>query len=256
MSPFFNFFAILCAVLYGAALLCGQFPVAFGALFTFFGPSAHMMLGLSAGILTVSLHCLIFAIFTGSGKDTRLLVQDLSLNTEFVKRTKVFKRTVFPPALYAILFILITTSLGGAVSGGRSPAWLHWVHGLVAWLTYFYNLKTFLIEARGVKENASILAQVNRVAAEAIGASSQGGEVVVLGAEEEHEWGTHVFALGKFLCFLGFNVWLPYLYIRFIMAELRTPFLPFLALSLVCLAGGYYLRYQYRGYRPKRLSPY
>ena len=85
MSRFFNAFAFLCATLMAVTVLSGQFHALIPLT-----QAQHMLLGLSTGILVVMLHCLIFAIFTGSGKDTRLLSEDLKLSAEYLKEAKGF----------------------------------------------------------------------------------------------------------------------------------------------------------------------
>jgi hypothetical protein len=226
-----------------------------------FSTSQHMLLGLVTAILIASLHCLVFAIFTGSGKDTRELVQELRLDENFIRRTKAFKRTVFPPALYCLLYLLILTTLGGALSAKGSP-WLGWAHRLFAWFTFYYNVKTFRNEVRAVRENSGILVEVNAVAVRVrlsetpsqSSAAKELREAHLPEPVEEVSWGAHVYALGKFLCFLGFNTWLPYVYFRYIMGIIETPFWPFLVCCLLFLSGGYYLRGSYRNFRPANLA--
>jgi hypothetical protein len=247
MAGFFGFAAVLGTAAYLLALGLGHFGGAWGAQ-----PHHHLVAGLTAAIFSVSLHCLIFAIFTGAGKDTRLLVEDLGLDPAYVKRMKAFKFTVFPPALYAILAILVVTSLGGALSSHSAP-WMRWTHLLAAWLVFYYNSKVLLQEWRAVAENATLLRRVNDEAARKAGPVTRPEfeQVTVLAdAAEQFDWGTHVFALGRFLTFLAYNTWLPYLYLRYIVGYFRMPWWPYLALSLVFYLGGSYLKVRYRGFRP------
>lgn len=254
MSRFFNFFAVLCAFLLGSSLFLGHFHSALGV-----GVVVHLLVGLTAALLSVSLHCLVFGIFTGAGKDTRELVQDLSLNPEWVGATKAFRRVAFPPALYAILLLVLTTSLGGALSVSSSPA-MRWIHLGLAWATFLYNLKAFWVEARCVRDNAAILKRVNQEATTTIVKNPEVGKTipdlagVIAAATEAMEWGAHVFALGKFLCFLGWNTWLPFLYLKYIVGYFMMPFWPFLVVSLGLLGGGYYLRWRYQSFRPAPLA--
>ncbi len=245
MSSFFNFFAWVCGLALALSLALGH-GLGTGSVLM----EHHVLLALGAALLTISLHCLIFGIFTGSGKDTRLLVQDLHLNAEYVKRTKVYKRTVFPPALYAIGWILLATSLGGAVTLVSGNPLVTWAHLFVAWACFFYNVKTMRLECAAVKENGEILNDLNREAAKKVGVLPE-SELPVLADGTVLEWGTHVYAFGKFLCFLGYNIWLPFIYLRYIVGWLNAPTWIFLVLSLSSLAGGYYLRWRYAIYRPR-----
>lgn len=215
----------------------------------------HLLLGLTAVILSVSAHCLIFGIFTGSGKDTRELVQDLHLDPTYTARTKSFRPVVFPPALYAILLLVVAAVMGGALGAHSQSLWLRWGHGLLMWFTVLYNLRAFFIEYQAVKENAQILASLNREAGATVGnvatpAFSTVEPVMLSAAAEHHEWGAHVFALGKFLCFLGWNVWLPFIYLKYIVGYFMMPVWPYLLGSLALLGGGQFLKYRYRAFRP------
>lgn len=249
VSTFFKLFALFSVLLWGAAFAAGLWGPYLGL-----NSGQHLLLGLAAGITAVSVHCLIFAIFTGAGKDTRLLVEDWGLDPSFVKRAKGFKRTIFPPALYCILFILLTTSFGGLYSARAGSAAYRWLHLLLAAFTFIYHLKVLWKEVVGVEENARLIEEVNRVAAEVTSRRplANSPDAVIPGAVEEHEWGTHVYAFGKFLTFLGLNAWLVYIYFKYITWTSQTPFWPFLVSSLVLLAGGGYLRLRYRAFRPRR----
>jgi len=250
MVRFFAVFAVVCATACLAALGLGWGIPAVEA-----GPRTHLLVGLGAVILTSSLHCLVFAIFTGAGKDTRELVQELGLDRGYVERVKGFRRLVFPIALWAILYLVMGAVFGGALSGiGVTPAW-RWAHEAAMLWAIAYNLRAFRIEYLTVKENAAMLAEVNRLAAERIAARPQPVAVsalpeVLQGVAESHEWGAHVYALGRFLCFLGYNVWLPWIYLRLVMGELSVSVWPFLVSSAICLGGGAYLRMRYWEYRP------
>ncbi len=252
MAAFFGIGSLAGTALYLAALLLGHFGAALGAQ-----PFHHLVVGLTAAIWSVSLHCLVFAIFTGAGKDTRLLVEDLRLNPDYVKRMKSFKFTVFPPALYAILAILVVTSLGGALSTGL-VWWMRWLHLGCAWLVFAYNTKVLLQEWRAIGANADLLQRVNEEAALKVGPGALPlyQEVAVLAdAAEQFDWGTHVFALGRFLTFLAYNTWLPYLYLRFIVGYFKMPWWPYLVLSLVLYLGGSFLQVRYLDFRPGKSGP-
>lgn len=211
--------------------------------------STHFLVGLLAAMAASAAHCLVFGIFTGSGKDTRELVQDLHLDPNYALRTKAFRKVTFPPAMYAILLLLLTSIMGGAAPKG--PVW-GWIHFILAWGSLAYNLKTFLLEYKCIRDNARILADVNSRAGAVISATpaKPASEVPLMDlVNDPLEWGTHVFALGKFLSFLGYNVWLPFIYLKFIMG-LSLSIWPFAVGSLSLLLAGLFLRLKYREFRP------
>lgn len=209
------------------------------------------MWGLISVLLAVALHCLIFGIFTGAGKDARELLEDIKLKSDLALKIKAFRKEVFPPALYSILLLVLGAVMGGAA---RTPTMAR-VHMGLMLFTIFYNLKTFWKEYRAIKANAALVRELNLIAAPVSAAMPKGAprELEILeGATEELDWGTHVFALGSFLVFMGLNVWLPYLYFRFIVGYFQLSLWPFLLGSGGLILGGVYLRKRYESFRPSR----
>ena len=245
MASFFAILALAATGLISAAMWLG-----------FQGDPNHLFWALAGVTAGLSAHCLIFGIFTGAGKDTRELVQDLGLNPEFTSQTKSFRKIAFPPALYCTFLIVLTAIMGGALSTSIH-GWVRWVHQGLAWVTLIYNLKTFWLEWNCIRQNAAILRTVNQAAAVVttekpeLKAPETFDSPEVVDGLGGYEWGQHVFALGKFLCFLGLNAWLPYIYMRFIMAKEWVEAWPFLLFSAVFLLSGYFLRFRYRDFSPR-----
>lgn len=260
MARAFAVLTVLSLGLYVYAIVLGQGWVKLDS-----GVYGHLLVGLGAGILAVCLHCLVFAIFTGSGKDARLLVEDLKLDPKELIKIKQFKRTVFPPALYAILATLLTTSMGGIISsGGSKPVFFYTVHGILAWVTLVYNAKVFWVEVRAIAENSRIIFELNRTAARVLEKVPKAESTKVednfdlvpdVGTLPESEFGRHAYALGKFLSFMSYNAWLPYIYLRYIVGWLEVSVWPFLTFSVLSFFVGIFLRQRYSLYRPQRYSP-
>lgn len=147
--------------------------------------------------------------------------------------------------------MIVTTSFGGLAAARGTQGWLI-AHIAAVWITAVYNWRVLFKEAIGVRANSLLIEEVNRAAllVKPLAHSEDTSNEVLPGAIENLSWGVHVYALGKFLVFLGYNTWLPYLYFRYIMGLLTTPFLPFFAVSAIFFAGGYYLRFRYRRFRP------
>ncbi len=244
MSGFFAIFSGVSAALLVTSLITGLTKVMFLGM-------NHLMWGLIAVLLAVSVHCLIFGIFTGAGKDARELFEDLNAKSELVLKIKAFRREVFPPALYCILLLVLGAVMGGAA---KNPTMVT-VHFILMLVTVAYNLKTFWKEYCAVRDNGVLVAQVNVLAAElaATMPKPERKELEILeGAVEDLEWGTHVYALGSFLIFMGMNVWLPFIYFRYIVGYYAMPIWPFLAAFALLVGGGMYLRKRYESFRPVR----
>jgi hypothetical protein len=120
----------------------------------------HFLLGLSAAMFTLLVHCLIFTYFLGTGRWVKevKLAYDLP-DAPLPRLTRDLKRRVFPPALFAMLTAIATGAAGAAAQVEVSP-WQ--VHATLATLTLLVNLWAFRIEYRCLQTNAGVLEGVMR----------------------------------------------------------------------------------------------
>src|SRR5437868_11450540 len=104
----------------------------------------HFLFGLSAAILTLLVHCLIFTYFLGTGRWVKEVKLAYDLPDDPLPRlTRDLKRRVFPPALFAMLFAVATGAAGAAAHVGVS----HWlVHATLGTLTLAVNFWAFTVE--------------------------------------------------------------------------------------------------------------
>src|SRR4051812_25945912 len=73
----------------------------------------HFALGLFSAIGTLLVHCIIFTYFLGTGRWVKEVAQAYRLpDAPFYKRTRVLKRSSFPPALAAMLITIGTAAAG------------------------------------------------------------------------------------------------------------------------------------------------
>jgi len=127
----------------------------------------HLILGLTGGILTLLVHCLIFTYFLGTGRWVKEVGLAYQLPDEpWPKLTRELKRWTFPPALIAML---VTIAAAAAGMGVQVRAWPWYVHGLLALTTLAVNLAAFVVEYRSVRTNGEIidhvLVEVDRIRA-------------------------------------------------------------------------------------------
>src|SRR5918911_5600819 len=106
----------------------------------------HFLLGLSAAMLTLLVHCLIFTYFLGTGRWVKEVKFAYGLpDVPWPRLTRDLKRRVFPPALFAMLTAIATGAAGAAAHVGVS----RWeVHAALATLTLAVNLGAFVLEYR------------------------------------------------------------------------------------------------------------
>ena len=89
--------------------------------------------------------------FIGTGKELKdASKQDSSV----VQRTKDFKSSVFPAAMWAMTAIMITFITGGGVGSGKTPVWLH---NALAALSIFMFARAYWIQIRAMNENATLM---------------------------------------------------------------------------------------------------
>jgi hypothetical protein len=128
----------------------------------------HFTLGLLSALGALLVHCLIFTYFLGTGRWVKEVGIAYQLPDErWPRETRELKRTVFPPALYAMLITIATVAAG---AGSQLQVW-HWsIHFTLALLTLAINVWAFRVEFRTVGRNAAIIeevmAEVERIRAE------------------------------------------------------------------------------------------
>ena len=128
----------------------------------------HFVLGLTAAILTLLVHCLIFTYFLGTGRWVKEVGLAYHLSDEpLPKLTRELKRWTFPPALAAML---VTIAAAAAGAGVQLREWPWYVHGSLALAVLLVNGAAFVIEYRNVRTNGAVidqvLAEVERIRAE------------------------------------------------------------------------------------------
>ena len=128
---------------------------------------AHFLLGLTASIGMLFVHCLIFIYFLGTGRWVKEVTLAYKLDDEpNHKLTRELKRRTFPPALFSMLIGIAAAAAG---TGVQVNVWPWQVHLVSAVLTLVINVWAFRIEIRDVARNAevieAVMADVNRVRA-------------------------------------------------------------------------------------------
>jgi hypothetical protein len=120
----------------------------------------HFLLGLSAAMFTLLVHCLIFTYFLGTGRWVKevKLAYDLP-DAPLPRLTRDLKRRVFPPALFAMLTAIATGAAGAAA---QVQVWPWEIHATLATVTLVVNFWAFRIEYRCLQTNLGVLDEVLR----------------------------------------------------------------------------------------------
>jgi hypothetical protein len=123
------------------------------------GISQHILWGFFATFLVTLSQSMTMFYFIGTGKHVKDLVGNQPGGTEFIRRTKVFKAKVFPPALWAMMFTMATMILGGGVHTRLIPSWVHLALAVVA---LYYNIVAIWRDAKYMIEHNMLMLEVER----------------------------------------------------------------------------------------------
>lgn len=197
----------------------------------------HMLWGFFVALLIVLLQCLIFGFFIGSGKSIKRVVEENGLSRDWVQKTKDYKNKSYPMLMLAIVVSVAAAALGGGVSMGSVPIWLH---ATLIWCALGINIYSLWISYRVVVENVEAIHRINdevrRLRAQGLVPKPSPAP------EERRETAAppaKPFSPANFY-FLALAVWVPYLYMKFSLGSRTFPYWPFLAVSLFCLAAGFW----------------
>ncbi len=123
------------------------------------GIPQHILWGFFSTFLVTLSQSMTMFFFIGTGKHVKDLVANQPTGSEFIRRTKVFKAKVFPPALWAMLFTMATMIVGGGVHTRMIP---RWVHLSLAAIALYYNVVALWRDARYMIEHNMLMAELER----------------------------------------------------------------------------------------------
>ena len=192
----------------------------------------HMLWGCFTALLIIFLQCLVFGFFINSGKSIKKVVQDNGLSPDWIQKTKDYKNRCYPMLMLALLVSVVAAIVGGGVSVGAVPVW---IHQILVWAALAINIYSLSISYRVVVENVKAIHRIN----EEVSHLKLGGQSPVPAFELEVKLEKPlspktIDASSKFY-FLAITIWVPYLYMKFSLGSRTFPFWPFLALSGFCI---------------------
>lgn len=120
-------------------------------------PVRHVHLAIPAFILGTLAHAMSMFYFIGTGKVIREAVAEYKLDPAWTAEVRRLRARTFPWALWAILGIMITSILGGAVDTARMPGWIHGVLGLI---TLVVTTRAVVVEVSCISRNLTLMDQV------------------------------------------------------------------------------------------------
>lgn len=119
--------------------------------------SAHVLLGLITALIGLFSQSMTIFYFIGTGREIREEAGGRPDEHDLLRETKLFKKRVFPTAVWAIAAIITTFVLGGGVYTGRFPIWLHVT---LAAITLLLFIRAYWLEFRAMSRNAILREKV------------------------------------------------------------------------------------------------
>ena len=200
-------------------------------------PELHMLWGFFVALLIVLLQCLVFGFFIGSGKSIKRVVEENGLSRDWVQKTKDYKNKSYPMLMLAIVVSVAAAAVGGGITTGFIPVW---VHATLVWCALGINVYSLWISYKVVVENVTAIHRIN-AEVQKMKASGIAPKAAPLPEKKTETPAPPAkpFSPANFY-FLAMAVWVPYLYMKFSLGSRTFPYWPFLAASLFCLAAGFW----------------
>jgi len=199
-------------------------------------PGLHMLWGFFVALLIVLLQCLVFGFFIGSGKSIKRVVEENGLSRDWVQKTKDYKNQSYPMLMLAVCVSVAAAAVGGGVSVGSVPLW---VHETLIWAALAVNLYSLWISYKVVVENVNAIHRINEEVRHLKSQGIKPPPVATLEKAPGPPPPSPPFTAAHFY-FLAAAVWVPFLYMRVSLGSRSFPYWPFLVVSLLCLAAGWW----------------
>jgi hypothetical protein len=111
----------------------------------------HIFYALATVVVGLFSQSMTMFFFIGTGKE----LKDASKqDNAVVQRTKAFKALVFPSAFYAMAVLMVTFIMGGGVSRGLTPKWLHTSLTIASIAMY---ARAYWVQIKAMDENAKLM---------------------------------------------------------------------------------------------------
>ena len=111
----------------------------------------HIIIAIVTVVIGLFSQSMTMFFFIGTGKELKDASQQ---DAAVVQRTRVFKSKVFPTAFYAMAVLMVTFIMGGGVSRGLTPRWLHLTLSLASIAMY---ARAYWVQIRAMDENAHLM---------------------------------------------------------------------------------------------------
>jgi hypothetical protein len=122
-----------------------------GAMATPHHVAQHIFFALATVVIGLFSQSMTMFFFIGTGKELKDASQQ---DATVVQRTRDFKAHVFPTAFYSMAVLMVTFIMGGGVSRGLTPHWLHIALTIASIAMYG---RAYWVQIKAMEENAKLM---------------------------------------------------------------------------------------------------
>ena len=119
-----------------------------------FHAASHIMVALGTVIIGLFSQSMSMFFFIGTGRQLKDKTQGGPNEAEVKAATRRFSMKVSPAATFAMAVLMVTFIMGGGVSSGKTPVWLH---NVLAALSIIFYARAYWIEVRLMEENSKLM---------------------------------------------------------------------------------------------------
>jgi len=113
--------------------------------------ATHILVALATVVVALFSQSMTMFFFIGTGKEIK---EKSNHDPDAVQRTRGYKSKVFPAAMWALTFVMVTFIMGGGVKTGKTPVWLH---DVLAFATLVVFARAYYLELRAMEDNARLM---------------------------------------------------------------------------------------------------
>ena len=125
-----------------------------GFMATSFHASAHILIALGTVVIGLFSQSMTMFFFIGTGRQLKDKTAGTPGESEVRAATRRFSMMVSPAATFAMAVLMITFIMGGGVSSGKTPVWLHNVLAAGSIILY---ARAYWIEVRLMDESNKLM---------------------------------------------------------------------------------------------------
>ncbi|HUJ12948.1 MAG TPA: hypothetical protein VL284_04075 [Thermoanaerobaculia bacterium] len=114
----------------------------------------HIFLALGTVVMGLFSQSMTMFFFIGTGKQMKDKVKGSASEADVKRSTRAMAMRVSPAATYAMAMLMITFIMGGGVSTGKTPRWLHLTEVI---LTIVLFARAYWVEIQAMQQNADLM---------------------------------------------------------------------------------------------------